>query len=157
MFSFQYLLFFAGVAAGAFKTPHERDVKYARKPNPRLSRRDIPRVETTSLFLNNKTSSQFLGSYFLFGISAHVYTGFAVNASALPEVTFPIGESYAGSLPITPISSNRTDPNQLWFWFFPSSNPLAQNEIVIWLNGGPGCSSLFGLLQEHGRSSYGAV
>jgi carboxypeptidase D len=65
-------------------------------------------------------------------------------------VDFNIGESYSGTLPITPISSNTTDPNQLWFWFFPSTNPLASKEIVIWLNGGPGCSSLIGLLQENG-------
>ncbi|PMD33698.1 alpha/beta-hydrolase [Hyaloscypha variabilis F] len=132
MFSFQYLLLFAGVVVGSFSNQHEKAAKYSRKPIPRIPKRDAPGVETTSLFLNNKTSS------------------FAVNASALPEVTFPVGESYAGTLPITPISSNTTDPNQLWFWFFPSSNPLAKNEIVIWLNGGPGCSSLFGMLQENG-------
>ena len=77
---------------------------------------------------------------------------FAVNGSALPDVNFDIGESYAGTLPIT---SDMNDPNQLWFWFFPSSNPLASNEITIWLNGGPGCSSLDGLFQENGKSTTG--
>jgi carboxypeptidase D len=72
---------------------------------------------------------------------------FAVNGSALPDVDFNIGESYAGTLPI---SSNANDTNRLWFWFFPSSNPAACEEIVIWLNGGPGCSSLDGLFQENG-------
>jgi carboxypeptidase D len=72
---------------------------------------------------------------------------FAVNGSALPNVDFNIGESYAGTLPIT---ANASDENQLWFWFFPSSNPAAEKEITIWLNGGPGCSSLDGLFQENG-------
>jgi carboxypeptidase D len=72
---------------------------------------------------------------------------FAVNGTALPDVDFNIGESYAGLLPI---SSNASDENQLWFWFFPSQNPLAKKEIAIWLNGGPGCSSLDGFLQENG-------
>lgn len=60
---------------------------------------------------------------------------------------FDIGESYAGLLPI---SSASNETRELYFWFFPSSNPLASNEITIWLNGGPGCSSLEGLLQENG-------
>ncbi|KAI0156916.1 alpha/beta-hydrolase [Xylariaceae sp. FL1272] len=72
---------------------------------------------------------------------------FAVNGTAIPEVNFDVGESYAGTLPIT---DNQTDSNQLFFWFFPSNNSAADNEIVIWLNGGPGCSSLAGLLQENG-------
>lgn len=58
---------------------------------------------------------------------------FAVNGTALPEIDFDIGESYAGTLPI---STNATDNNRLWFWFFPSENPLAEKEITIWLNGG---------------------
>ncbi|KAI1270223.1 alpha/beta-hydrolase [Xylariaceae sp. FL1019] len=72
---------------------------------------------------------------------------FAVNGTGIPEVNFDVGESYAGTLPIT---DNATDPNQFFFWFFPSNNSAADNEIVIWLNGGPGCSSLDGFFQENG-------
>ncbi|KAL8757954.1 MAG: hypothetical protein Q9184_004075 [Pyrenodesmia sp. 2 TL-2023] len=72
---------------------------------------------------------------------------FVVNGSAIPDVDFDIGESYAGLLPI---SSASNETRELYFWFFPSSNPLASDEITIWLNGGPGCSSLEGLLQENG-------
>lgn len=70
-----------------------------------------------------------------------------MNGTGVPLVDFDIGESYAGTLPI---DNNATNENQLFFWFFPSSNPAASDEITIWLNGGPGCSSLDGLLQEHG-------
>lgn len=72
---------------------------------------------------------------------------FVVNGTAVPEVDFDIGESYAGLLPIT---SNPNDTQKLFFWYFPSENPAASNEITIWLNGGPGASSLEGFLQENG-------
>jgi carboxypeptidase D len=58
-----------------------------------------------------------------------------VNGSAIPEVNFDAGESYAGTLSI---DSNADNENKLFFWFWPSSNEDAENEIVIWLNGGPG-------------------
>nr|AQA29369.1 hypothetical protein 76 [Fulvia fulva] len=72
---------------------------------------------------------------------------YEVNGTGLPQVPFDIGESYAGTLPI---SNNTNDENRLFFWFFPSSNEKASDEITIWLNGGPGCSSLDGLFQENG-------
>lgn len=75
---------------------------------------------------------------------------FTVNGSAIPEVDFHIGESYAGLLPIGP----GQDVSELYFWFFPTPNPAADDEIVIWLNGGPGCSSLEGVLQENGPFSW---
>lgn len=62
-------------------------------------------------------------------------------------MNFDVGESYAGTLSI---DDNANNTNQLWFWFFPSENPAASDEITIWLNGGPGCSSLDGLFQENG-------
>jgi len=74
-------------------------------------------------------------------------TKFAVNGSAIPDVDFDIGESYAGLLPISDVANS----SELYFWFFPSANELAGDEILIWLNGGPGCSSLEGLLQVSRR------
>ncbi|RCI10220.1 hypothetical protein L249_8729 [Ophiocordyceps polyrhachis-furcata BCC 54312] len=74
---------------------------------------------------------------------------FAVNGSAIPEVDFDVGESYAGLLPI---SDRDDEQNSLYFWFFPTANEERREdkEIVIWMNGGPGCASLLGLLQENG-------
>lgn len=43
--------------------------------------------------------------------------------------------------------------SELYFWYFPSANPNATDEIMIWLNGGPGCSSLEGFFQENGPVS----
>lgn len=72
---------------------------------------------------------------------------FVVDGKNIPEVPFDVGESYSGLLPI---SSAAHESRQLFFWFFPSQDALASDEIVIWLNGGPGCSSLSGLLTENG-------
>ncbi|KAI1852899.1 hypothetical protein JX265_012927 [Neoarthrinium moseri] len=74
-------------------------------------------------------------------------TKYAVNGTGIPDVDFDVGESYAGLLSIT------DDPDaaeKLYFWFFPSENEKADKEILLWLNGGPGCSSLEGLIQENG-------
>lgn len=56
-----------------------------------------------------------------------------MNGTSLPSVDFDVGESYAGLLPIG--SANDTS-NQLYFWFFPSTNMAAQKEIMIWVTGG---------------------
>lgn len=72
---------------------------------------------------------------------------FAVDGAKLPEIKFDVGESYAGSLPIT---DKQGEKDNLFFWFFPSEDGSITDEITVWLNGGPGCSSLTGFLTENG-------
>ncbi|EFQ26898.1 serine carboxypeptidase [Colletotrichum graminicola] len=70
-----------------------------------------------------------------------------------PERGLDAGESYAGLLPIDAAASD-DEMQELYFWFFPKEKPSDDKEIVIWLTGGPGCSSIGELLQENGPISW---
>ncbi|TAQ90069.1 hypothetical protein B7494_g1616 [Chlorociboria aeruginascens] len=65
---------------------------------------------------------------------------------SLPEVPFDLGEIYSGLVPI-----DKDDPSRALFYVFQPTIGEPVDEVTIWLNGGPGCSSLEGFFQENGQ------
>ncbi|KJK67289.1 Serine carboxypeptidase [Aspergillus parasiticus SU-1] len=67
----------------------------------------------------------------------------------LPDVPFDVGEMYSGLVPI-----DKDDKSRALFFVFQPTLGDPVDEITIWLNGGPGCSSLEGFFQENGRFTW---
>lgn len=100
------------------------------------------------------------------GSFPHVYPGqptgslspqwqsyFEVKQQSLPNITFSLdGRSFAGNIPV----QRAGHPNDtLFFWAFEKqsgslTDPGNTEPWGIWLNGGPGSSSMFGLFFENG-------
>eukprot|EP00824_Muranothrix_gubernata_P000747 TRINITY_DN1087_c0_g1_i1.p1 TRINITY_DN1087_c0_g1~~TRINITY_DN1087_c0_g1_i1.p1 ORF type:complete len:331 (+),score=42.87 TRINITY_DN1087_c0_g1_i1:100-993(+) len=59
-----------------------------------------------------------------------------------PEVPF---NQYAGYITV-----NETHGRRLFYWFVESARNPKEDPVLLWLNGGPGCSSLAGFLGELG-------
>jgi carboxypeptidase C (cathepsin A) len=97
-------------------------------------------------YYNNKTKGKIIWSDMnLHQLTFH--TAYAVES--MPNVNYDIGEMYAGNIPIYNNGSDRS----LFFVFYPKLGEMVE-EITIWLNGGPGCSSMDGFLQENGPFTW---
>lgn len=69
----------------------------------------------------------------------------ARNASKVDPKQFLGFESYSGFLTV-----NETYNSNIFFWYFPAVKPTNDTPCLIWLQGGPGASSLVGLFDEIG-------
>lgn len=62
------------------------------------------------------------------------------------------GTMYAGLIPTIPFETTKKMEDydgKLMFWLFEPDKPVYDDTVIVWMNGGPGCSSLGGCLFEH--------
>ncbi|XP_062925601.1 probable serine carboxypeptidase CPVL isoform X2 [Mobula hypostoma] len=71
--------------------------------------------------------------------------GKARELSLVGPLGGPTVKSYSGYLTV-----NKTCNSNLFFWFFPAQTRPENAPVLLWLQGGPGGSSMFGLFVEHG-------
>ncbi|KAL2927055.1 Serine carboxypeptidase-like 20 [Bienertia sinuspersici] len=69
--------------------------------------------------------------------------------------TFP-SNHYSGYITIHGHSSNQQTPKNLFYYFVESERNPTKDPVVLWLNGGPGCSSFDGFIYEHGPFNFQA-
>ena len=69
----------------------------------------------------------------------------------IPGVPFELPHSWAGNLPV---SGNKDENKKLFFWLWGPTGSVGHDDVVIWLNGGPGCSSLDGIFEENGPFKF---
>ncbi|KAK9510755.1 hypothetical protein O3M35_005476 [Rhynocoris fuscipes] len=78
-------------------------------------------------------------------LTDYVNKGDIEKARELSKVNLGPLKSFAGYLGVEPKHNSH-----LFFWFFPAQDGNAKAPLILWLQGGPGATSLFGMFTEIG-------
>jgi len=82
----------------------------------------------------------------------HVEVSLTISEPKLCDTSV---KSYSGYFQ-TASSASASDGRKLFFWFFESRSAPSTDPVVLWLTGGPGCSSMLATLAENGPCSISA-
>jgi serine carboxypeptidase-like clade 1 len=98
------------------------------------------------MIYSSVSSSLLLSSLLLSGVDAAVESD---KVTTLPGYQGNLPSThYSGYMPVGDLSGT---PGHLHYWFIESESAPSEDPVVLWLNGGPGSSSLIGLLTENGQ------
>jgi serine carboxypeptidase-like clade 1 len=96
--------------------------------------------------------------YLLALVALQSYTTYTEAAPANARITSVPG--YTGSLPSDHyggyVNIGETGGKYLYYYFVTSERNATTDPLVLWLNGGPGCSSFDGFVYEHGPFNFEA-
>ncbi|GFP85104.1 serine carboxypeptidase 1 [Phtheirospermum japonicum] len=88
------------------------------------------------------------------------YLGFKPASSAPEAALVTTIPGFNGTLPSKHYSGyvtlDESHGKRLFYYFVESKRNSAKDPIVLWLNGGPGCSSFDGFIYEHGPFNFEA-
>jgi carboxypeptidase C (cathepsin A) len=72
--------------------------------------------------------------------------------TALPGLPsdFPGFKMFSGHIQLDEAETGVKGDRALFYWFVESQNDPAKDPLVLWSNGGPGCSGLGGFMTEQG-------
>lgn len=125
-------------SAGKFRDRIDaRNARFEKFAQPAPVRRSLEERAESYKFMSNSTKRELAAKHCEGSATDLECSAYAVES--LPDVNFDIPELYSGNVPIDSNDTSRT----LFFVFAPTFGDPVE-EVTIWLNGGPGCSSLDG-------------
>ncbi|XP_043703467.1 serine carboxypeptidase 1-like [Telopea speciosissima] len=99
--------------------------------------------------------------FFFCNLFAYLFLRFILIAAAPESALVTNLPGFSGTLPSKHYSGyitvDETNQRNLFYYFVLSEGSPSKDPVVLWLNGGPGCSSFDGFVYEHGPFNFEAA
>ncbi|KAI4356289.1 hypothetical protein L6164_000321 [Bauhinia variegata] len=91
----------------------------------------------------------------------HIFLSFVISLSAPESALITQLPGFNGAFPSKHyagyVTIDESHGRNLYYYFVESESKPSQDPVVLWLNGGPGCSSFDGFVYEHGPFNFAAA